>query len=101
MGCFPRCIAARAVLCAILATIVVERAGLIAAEYKVATFESDITIPIGHPCMGGGIANAREIVDPLFAKGFVLLAHDQPIVVLSLDWCQLNNDAFDRFRAVI
>ncbi len=68
------------------------------AEYRVATFEADVTIPIGHACMGGGVADAREIVDPLYAKGFVLLGPDRPIVVVALDWCQCNNDSYDRWR---
>ena len=71
------------------------------AAFRVATFEADITIPIGHACMGGGVADAREIVDPLFAKGFVLLGADQPIVVVALDWCQCNNDSYDRWREVL
>ena len=69
-----------------------------AAEYRVATFEADITIPIGHACMGGGVADAKEIVDPLFAKGFVFLGAESPVVVISLDWCQCNNDSYDRWR---
>ena len=48
-------------------------------EYRVATFTADITIPVGHACMGGGIADAKEIVDPLFAKGFVLLEDDKAL----------------------
>lgn len=71
------------------------------AEFRAATFEADITIPIGHACMGGGVADAREIVDPLFAKGFVLLGAGQPIVVVALDWCQCNNDSYDRWREVL
>lgn len=68
------------------------------AGFSAAPFEADVTIPGGHPCMGGGVADAREVVDPLFAKGFVLLGGDRPIVVCALDWCQLNNDAYDRWR---
>ena len=68
------------------------------AEFRVALFEADITIPIGHACMGGGVADAREIVDPLWAKGCVLLGPDRPIVLAALDWCQCNNDSFDRWR---
>jgi len=70
-----------------------------ASEFRVATFEADITIPIGHACMGGGVADAKEILDPLFAKGFVLLGAGEPIVVVALDWCQCNNDSYDRWRA--
>ena len=72
-----------------------------AAEYEVAIFEADITIPLGHACMGGGVADARNIVDPLFAKGFVLFGPGRPIVVLALDWCQCNNDSYDRWRDVL
>lgn len=87
--------------------------------WEVATFEQDITIPIGHACMGGGIADAKEILDPLWAKGFVLRpasansaqtaegrstvrrAHEFPIVVVALDWCQCNNDSYDRWREAL
>jgi hypothetical protein len=71
------------------------------AEYRVATFSADITIPIGHACMGGGVADAREIRDPLFARGFVLCGLDLPVVVVALDWCQCNNDSYDRWREVL
>jgi hypothetical protein len=69
--------------------------------FRVATFEADITIPIGHACMGGGVADAKEIVDPLFAKGFVLLGAGEPVVVVALDWCQCNNDSYDRWREAL
>ncbi len=72
-----------------------------AAEYRVATFEADITIPIGHACMGGGVDDAKEIIDPLFAKGFVLSGAGRPIVLIALDWCQCNNDSYDRWRDVL
>lgn len=72
-----------------------------AGEFRAAAFESEITIPIGHACMGGGVSDAREIVDPLFAKGFVLLGPQRPLVVVALDWCQCNNDSYDRWRDVL
>lgn len=72
--------------------------GTAATEFRVANFETDITISIGHACMGGGVQDAKEIVDPLFAKGFVLLGANEPIVVVALDWCQCNNDSYDRWR---
>lgn len=70
-----------------------------APKFSVATFEADITVPIGHACMGGGVQDAKRIADPLFAKGFVLLGAGEPIVVVALDWCQCNNDSYDRWRA--
>lgn len=69
--------------------------------FHVATFEADITIPVGHACMGGGVADAREVVDPLFAKGFVVFGAGKPVVVAALDWCQCNNDSYDRWREAL
>ncbi|MHB8898700.1 MAG: hypothetical protein ACYC6Y_08140 [Thermoguttaceae bacterium] len=86
---------------AAIGLFVSDPACLRAGEYRVATFEADITIPVGHACMGGGVADAKEIVDPLFAKGFVLAGLDQPVVVVALDWCQCNNDSYDRWRQVL
>jgi hypothetical protein len=68
------------------------------AEFRVATFEVDVTAPIGHALMGGGIAPANEVVDSLFAKGIVLLGPDAPIVWVAVDWCEIRNDAYDAWR---
>lgn len=48
--------------------------------------------------MGGGIEPAKSIVDRLFARGFVLLGAGEPIVFLSIEWCEIRNDAFARWR---
>ena len=69
--------------------------------YSVATFRVDVTVPIGHACMGGGIAPAKEIIDPLYAQGVVLMGGDQPIVWLSVDWCEIRNDAYDGWREAL
>ena len=64
-------------------------------------FSAEVTPPIGHPLMGGGIAPARRIADPLFARGFVLSDGGKPFVVVSVEWCEIRNDAFDRWREVL
>jgi hypothetical protein len=53
--------------------------------------------------MGGGIAPARTIVDPLEAIGFVLKGGTlpAPVVVMAIDWCEIRNDAYDRWREVL
>ncbi len=71
------------------------------SEYRVATFECDVTIPLGHACMGGGISPAKEVVDPLYAKGIVLLGPQAPIVWLAVDWCEIRNDAYDAWREAL
>lgn len=70
-------------------------------QLKIATFETDVTIPLGHPCMGGGVAPAKEVIDPLLAHGFVLLGAGKPVCVLALDWCEVRNGAYDALRAAV
>jgi hypothetical protein len=63
----------------------------------VAVFEVDVTPPLGTPFLNG--VRARSTTDPLFAKGLVLLGDDRPAVVLAaLDWCEIRNDSYDRWR---
>ena len=70
----------------ILTLLLGEQAHSLRAESTLATFFADITIPIGHPCMGGGVTPAHSIQERLRAKGFVLTLDDQKaIVVISLD----------------
>ena len=69
-----------------------------AGRFRVATFSADVTVPIGHRCMGVLPTKVREIADPLEAHGFVLLGADQPIVVVAVDWCEIRNGAYDEWR---
>jgi hypothetical protein len=69
-----------------------------AAEFRLARFSADVTIPLGHRCMGILPTKSKEIVDPLRVYGFVLLGADQPIVLAAFDWCEIRNDAFDQWR---
>ena len=43
--------------------------------YRAATFEADITIPVGHACMGGGIALRLAWVALFLSGGYFLGAH--------------------------
>ncbi|NLN92530.1 MAG: hypothetical protein GX130_04365 [Candidatus Hydrogenedens sp.] len=74
---------------------------LTAGPWQIATFETEITIPIGHACMGGGVLPAEEIVDPLYALGVVLLGPEAPIVWVTVDWCEVRNDAYDHWRQAL
>src|SRR5262245_13033344 len=72
-----------------------------AEKLQLATFDAEVTPPLGHPLMGGGIQPAKQIDDPLFAHGFVLLGAGEPIVFVAIDWCEIRNDAYDRWRTVL
>ena len=72
-----------------------------AERWKLTTFQLDVTPPVGHPLLGSFFAPATSVRDPLEARGFVLTGPDQPIVVLAIDWCELRNDAFERWRTVL
>lgn len=65
------------------------------------TFEDEITPPIGHPLMGGGVAPVKEIVDPLFAHGLVLRGLEKPVAFVALDWCEVRNGAYELLREKI
>jgi hypothetical protein len=96
---YCRLIAAAFAIAAISADRV--RAADGAGEFRLAVFEADVTIPLGHPIIAGTRMPAREIVDPLTARGFVLLGGDRPVVVVSVEWCEIRNDAYDRWREVL
>ncbi|MBA4066148.1 MAG: hypothetical protein C0501_21010 [Isosphaera sp.] len=67
-------------------------------KLTLSTFQTEITPPVGHPCMGGGVAPVKEVLDPLFAHGFVLRGAGKPVAFVALDWCEVRNGAYDLFR---
>ena len=42
-------------------------------RFRLATFVAEVTPPLKHPLMGGGIAPAARVEGPLFTHGLVLL----------------------------
>lgn len=71
----------------------------VAAEpLRIATFRADVTPPLGSPLGYGYYGVAKEIVDPLSARGIVILSDQQPIVLCAVDWIGLNNAGHDIFR---
>ncbi len=73
------------------------------AAPRVATFSAEVTVPPGHGMMGGAWV-ARTIADPLEAHGFVWLPAEPdrlPVVWVTVDWCEIRNDAFRRWQEVL
>ena len=71
------------------------------APVRVAPFEIDITPPLGTPLCDALVMPAKEIVDPLSARGIVLLTEDRPIVLCALDWVGIGNSGYDAFREAL
>ncbi len=66
----------------------------------VASFEADVTVPVGHGMMGGAWLS-KSVADPLEARGLVLTGFGPPVVFVSVDWCEIRNEAYRRWREVL
>ncbi len=71
------------------------------APLKIATFEADVTPPIGTPLCDGLVPPAKEIVDPLLARGIILFTNEKPIVLVAVDWVGIGNSGHHAFREAI
>lgn len=67
---------------------------------RIAVFSADVTVSLGHGMMGGAWQSKR-IADPLEAHGFVLLTADKPIVFVSVDWCEIRNEAYAQWQRML
>lgn len=78
-------------------------AAVFAAEpLRVATFQVDVTPPLGSPlCCSAGVKPAEKIVDPLSARGIILLGPPKPIVLVAVDWEGIANEGWDEWRQSI
>jgi hypothetical protein len=65
---------------------------------EAAVFEVDVTPPLGHALCGGMVAPAARIADPLAARGVLVRSAEGVFVIAALDWTELRNDAYARWR---
>lgn len=72
-----------------------------AAVARIANFAADVTVPLGHPLMGGGIEPARSVADPLWARGVVLEGAGPTVVLCAVDWCEIRNAAYERWQRAL
>ena len=70
----------------------------LAQDYKVSTFEVDVTPPLGHPTIASLCGPAKEILAPLWIKGLVLEGAGKPVVIAAIDWCEIRNKSYDEWR---
>ncbi len=72
-----------------------------AGNLHIAPFRFDVSPPLGHPLCGGWIKPVVAYDDPLEAIGFVLLGAGDPIVICSVDWTGLLNEAHVEWRKAL
>jgi hypothetical protein len=73
-----------------------------ASRVALATFVADVTPPVGHPLQANlGVKPVIEVADPLLAHGLVLMGEGEPLVLCSVDWCGIANDAHDQWREAL
>jgi hypothetical protein len=68
---------------------------------KVAVFEADVTPPLGTPLCDALVVPAKEIADPLSARGIILLTNEKPIVLCAVDWVGIGNSGHTAFREAL
>jgi hypothetical protein len=71
------------------------------SEIHLAPFRFDVTPPLGHGCCGNWIKPIEGYDDPMEAIGFVIMGVGKPIVVCSVDWTGLLNEAHVAWRTAI
>jgi hypothetical protein len=75
---------------------------VLAQGVSVATYQVDVTPPLGSPLCAGGVLPAQVISDPLTARGVVILPEGQkPIVLCAVDWVGIANGGHDEWRAAL
>jgi len=66
----------------------------------VATFRCDVTPPMGEPIYSS-YRPLSVVEHPLLAKGIVLAWSERRYVLCVLDWCELCNASYTRFRTLL
>lgn len=69
---------------------------------RLATFEADVTPPLGSPLCISLVPNANRLESPLLARGVVLYPSAQkPIVLCAVDWISIGNGAMSAWKAAL
>jgi hypothetical protein len=68
---------------------------------KMATFQFDVTPPLGAPLCEGAVENARRIDDPLTCRGVIFLSEQKPIVLCAVDWLGISGEGHEAWRRAL
>jgi len=92
------CLSAMSALLSLSPVVLAEAAD---QPLKIATFDVDVTPPLGSALCDGLVPPAKSVADPLQAKGIVLLSSEKPIVLVAFDWVGIGNSGYDEFREAV
>lgn len=67
---------------------------------RIATFQCDVTPPLGQPIYSS-YRPLAQIEHPLLAKGIVLAYGERRYVLCVLDWCEVCNSSHTQFRKLL
>ncbi|MCX6619623.1 MAG: hypothetical protein NTY38_00800, partial [Acidobacteria bacterium] len=68
-------------------------------SHAIAAFHADVTPPVGAPLFNA--VRARSIADRLEAHGLVLTGAGKPMLLASVDWCEIRNESYERWCSVL
>jgi hypothetical protein len=72
------------------------------AGFSIATFQADVTPPLGSPLCGGGVPPVQSVTDPLSARGIVFFPKgEKPLVLCAVDWVGIGNDGHRAWREAL
>jgi hypothetical protein len=72
-----------------------------AQSLRIATFQLDVTPPLGSALCEGFVPEVSKIDDPLFVRGVVILGAADPIVLCAVDFVGLGNSGYDAWREAL
>ncbi|MCX6838302.1 MAG: hypothetical protein NTX35_10885 [Verrucomicrobia bacterium] len=72
-----------------------------AFAFQIAPFRADVTPPIGAPLCGGLVKPAVGVSEPLLALGVVLLSDEKPVVLCTIDFCEIRGADHIHWREVL
>jgi hypothetical protein len=72
-----------------------------AGELRLATFEADVTPPLGSPLCFNFIKPAATVETPLTARGLILFSEEKPIVLCVADFVVIANGSHDAWKEAL
>ena len=72
---------------------------LLAVDLRVAPFKADATPALGEPLIW--VTPAKEVLDPLYAKGVVIESKGRRYVLCAMDWCGVSGRTHRMLREAL